>query len=174
MVFVIAKSGLHHLIPLLLFSTYISGKLCSLLFLESACGPLCVMSFNSLSKFYLAFKAQFKWLLFHKTFNSPFFLFCFIPFPDTTLCLIKQGNSHIYITKNQTPIESSERDKWTGCESGKFVRTPMQYYELGHLGWVRRNGIQRNIRAMTNEYKCMQGERLSRLFAVSTLGDRMN
>lgn len=50
MVFVIAKSGLHHLIPLLLFSTYISGKLCSLLFLESACGPLCVMSFNSLSK----------------------------------------------------------------------------------------------------------------------------
>lgn len=62
------QASLHLLFPLLPFSTYTSGKLCTLLFLHSALwwnnsGSLFIMSFCSLSQSYLAFKAQLKRLL---------------------------------------------------------------------------------------------------------------
>lgn len=143
---------------------------CSLFFLENACESLCIMFFGSLSKFYLAFKAQFKWLLFHKTFNFPFFPFsCFITFSDTTLCLIKQRSGHIYVTKNQTTIDSSKKDIWKGLQIKEVYQNTHAKLWTKTLGWVRRNGIERKIRAMTNEYKCLQEERLLRLFEVSSL-----
>lgn len=65
------------------FSWNISGKLCTLLFLENVLrwNTCMLLSFGSLSQFYLAFKAQFKCLLFHESSNSPFPLFVYHAFP---------------------------------------------------------------------------------------------
>lgn len=102
--------------------------------------------------------------------NFPFFPFsCFITFSDTTLCLIKQRSDHIHVTKNQTTIDSSKKDIWKGLQIKEVYQNTHAKLWTKTLGWVRRNGIERKIRAMTNEYKCLQEERLLRLFKVSSL-----
>lgn len=84
---------------------------------------------------------------------------CIIPFLDTTLCLIKQESDQIFIARNQATIDNSKKVKWEGKIREIHQNTSAILWNKT-LGWVRRSGIERNIRALTNECKCLRGQRL--------------